>query len=161
MQINNVIDLDAAIAEMEKKRVIQETILKNQYRETIDHYRPKNLIKSAFKGALEPGETGNTILKTVGGIGAGLLAKNLVFGAGATSLLGKFASNALTDRHSPAAVVLERDAHARPLAARDRGRHIPRGARLRCKTRERGVEHEKRACARACDRPRLAQTRLE
>ena len=95
MQINNVIDLDAAIAEMEKKRVIQETILKNQYRETIDHYRPKNLIKSAFKGALEPGETGNTILKTVGGIGAGLLAKNLVFGAGATSLLGKFASNAL------------------------------------------------------------------
>lgn len=95
MQINNVIDLDAAIAEMEKKRVIQETILKNQYRETINHYRPKNLIKSAFKGALEPGETGNTILKTVGGIGAGLLAKNLVFGAGATSLLGKFASNAL------------------------------------------------------------------
>ena len=95
MQINNVIDLDAAIAEMEKMRVIQETILKNQYRETINHYRPKNLIKSAFKGALEPGETGNTILKTVGGIGAGLLAKNLVFGAGATSLLGKFASNAL------------------------------------------------------------------
>ena len=95
MQINNVIDLDAAIAKMEKKRVIQETILKNQYRETINHYRPKNLIKSAFKGALEPGETGNTILKTVGGIGAGLLAKNLVFGAGATSLLGKFASNAL------------------------------------------------------------------
>lgn len=95
MQINNVIDLDAAIAEMEKKRVIQESILKNQYRETIDHYRPKNLIKSAFKGVLEPGETGNTILNTVGGIGAGLLAKNLVFGAGATSIIGKFASNAL------------------------------------------------------------------
>ena len=95
MEINNAIDLNVAIAEMEKKKVIQEAILKNQYRETLDHYKPKNLIKSAFKNVLEPGETGNTILKTVGGIGAGLLAKNLVFGAGATSLLGKFASNAL------------------------------------------------------------------
>ncbi len=95
MEIKNVIDLDAAIADLEKKKVIQEAILKNQYHETIEHYRPKNLIKSAFKNVLEPGETGNTILKTVGGIGAGLLAKNLVFGAGATSLIGKFASNAL------------------------------------------------------------------
>ncbi len=95
MEIKNAIDLDTAIAEMEKKKVIQEAILKNQYRETLDHYRPKNLIKSAFKNVLEPGDTGNTILKTVGGIGAGLLAKNLVFGAGATSLIGKFASNAL------------------------------------------------------------------
>lgn len=95
MEIKNVIDLDAAIAALEKKKVIQEAILKNQYHETVEHYRPKNLIKSAFKNVLEPGETGNTILKTVGGIGAGLLAKNLVFGAGATSLIGKFASNAL------------------------------------------------------------------
>lgn len=95
MEIKNAIDLDTAIAEMEKKSVIQEAILKNQYHVTLDHYKPKNLIKSAFKNVLEPGETGNTILKTVGGIGAGLLAKNLVFGAGATSLLGKFASNAL------------------------------------------------------------------
>jgi hypothetical protein len=95
MQINNVIDLDTAIAEMEKKKVIQEAILKNQYQQTIEHYKPKNLIKSAFKNALEPGETGNTILKTVGGLGAGLLAKNLVFGGPATSLIGKLASSAL------------------------------------------------------------------
>jgi len=95
MEINNAIDLDSAIAAMEKKKVIQEAILKNQYHETIEHYKPKNLIKSAFKNVLEPGETGNTILKTVGGIGAGLLAKNIVFGAGATSFIGKLASNAL------------------------------------------------------------------
>jgi len=94
MEINNAIDLDSAIAAMEKKKVIQEAILKNQYHETIEHYKPKNLIKSAFKNVLEPGETGNTILKTVGGIGAGLLAKNIVFGAGATSFIGKLASNA-------------------------------------------------------------------
>ena len=95
MSIKNAIDLDSAIADLEKKKIIQEAILKNQYHATIEHYKPKNLIKSAFKNVLEPGETGNTILKTVGGIGAGLLANNLVFGAGATSLIGKFASNAL------------------------------------------------------------------
>ena len=95
MQIKNVIDLDAAIAAMEKKRVIQEAILKNQYHETIEHYKPKNLIKSAFNGVLHSDKTGSAIIKTVGGLGAGLLAKNLVFGGAATSFLGKLASNAL------------------------------------------------------------------
>ena len=95
MQIKNVIDLDAAIAAMEKKRVIQEAILKNQYYETVEHYKPKNLIKSAFNGVLHSDKTGSAIIKTVGGLGAGLLAKNLVFGGAATSLLGKLASNAL------------------------------------------------------------------
>lgn len=95
MEIKNVIDLDTAIAEMEKKRVIQEAILKSHYHKTVEHYKPKNLIKSAFKNVLDSNETGGKIVKTVGGIGAGLLAKNLIFGAGATTLLGKIASNAL------------------------------------------------------------------
>lgn len=95
MEITNVIELKAAIAALEQKRVIQEAILKKQYHDTIDHYRPKNLIKSAFNNAFEPGETGNTILKAAGSIGAGLLAKNLVFGGPATSIVGKIASNAI------------------------------------------------------------------
>ncbi|MFN0082366.1 MAG: hypothetical protein ACKVOM_07570 [Ferruginibacter sp.] len=95
MEIKNAIDLDAAISALEQKRVIQEIILKKQYNDTIDHYRPKNLIKSAFVNILEPGETSNKILKAAGGIGAGLLAKNLVFGSAATSFLGKMAGNAL------------------------------------------------------------------
>ncbi len=94
MEIKNAIDLEVAIAALEQKRVIQEKILKKQYNDTIDHYRPKNLIKSAFHNILDPGEAGSNILKAAGGISAGLLAKNLVFG-GATSFLGKVASNAL------------------------------------------------------------------
>lgn len=94
MEIKNAIDLEAAIAVLEQKRVIQEKILKKQYNDTIDYYRPKNLIKSAFHNVLGPGETGSNILKAAGGIGAGLLAKNFVFGS-ATSFLGKAASNAL------------------------------------------------------------------
>jgi outer membrane murein-binding lipoprotein Lpp len=95
MEITNVIELKAAIAALEQKRVIQEAILKKQYNDTIDHYRPKNLIKSAFSNILEPGETGNTILKAAGGIGAGFLAQNLLAGGAATSFIGKLASNAI------------------------------------------------------------------
>lgn len=95
MEITNVIELKAAIAALEQKKVIQEAILKKQYHDTIDHYKPKNLIKSAFSNMLEPGETGHTILKAASGIGAGLLAKNLLVGGPATSLIGKIASSAL------------------------------------------------------------------
>ncbi len=95
MEIKNVIELKAAIAALEQKKVIQEAILKKQYHDTIDHYKPKNLIKSAFKNAFDPGETGSTLLKAAGSIGAGVLAKNLVFGGPATSIVGKLASNAI------------------------------------------------------------------
>ena len=95
MEIKNVIDLKAAIAALEQKRVIQEAILKKEYHDIIEHYKPKNLIKSAFKNVLEPGETGSTLLKAAGSLGAGLLAKNLMFGGPATSVVGKIAGNAI------------------------------------------------------------------
>lgn len=95
MEITNIIELNAAIKALEQKKLIQEVILKKQYHDTIDHYRPKNLIKSAFNNAFQPGETGNTILKAAGSIGAGLIAKNMVFGGPATSIIGKIASNAI------------------------------------------------------------------
>ena len=95
MEITNVIELKAAIAALEQKKVIQEAILKKQYHDTIDHYRPTNLIKSVFNNILEPGETGNTLLKAAGGIGAGFLAKNLLVGGAATSFIGKIASGAI------------------------------------------------------------------
>ncbi len=95
MEITNSIELKAAIVALEQKKVIQEAILKKQYHDTIDHYRPKNLIKSAFNNMLEPGETGHTILKAAGGIGAGFLAKNLLMGGPATSLVGKIATSAI------------------------------------------------------------------
>ena len=95
MEIKNLIELKSAIAALEQKKVIQEAILKKQYHDTIDHYRPMNLIKSAFSNIMEPGETGHTMLKAAGGIGAGLLAKNLLVGGAATSLIGKIASGAI------------------------------------------------------------------
>ena len=95
MEIKNVTDINTAIASLEQKKLIQEAILKKQFHDTIDHYKPKNLIKSAFNNMMQPGETSHTILKAAGSIGAGLLAKNLVFGGPTTSIVGKIASSAI------------------------------------------------------------------
>ncbi len=92
MKINTSADLVTAIAELEQRKKIQEHILTEQFKSTVDHYKPKNLIKSALHNALEPGDLKSTLLKAAGGVSAGLLAKNLLFGK-ATSLVGKLASN--------------------------------------------------------------------
>lgn len=94
MKIHTSQDLDNAISELERRKVIQESILKEQYRDTVDHFKPKNLLKSAFNKVLEPSDTRTTLLKAAGGLGVGLLTKNLLLGK-ATSIVGKLASNAL------------------------------------------------------------------
>ena len=86
MQINTSQDLDAAIEELERRKVIQESILKDQFHTTIEHFKPGNLIKGAFRKVIEPGDTRSTILKTAGGLGAGLVGfAGFFFGDLATS----------------------------------------------------------------------------
>lgn len=94
MKLQNAQDLDRAIIELERKKVIQETILVQQFHSTVDHFKPKNLLKSAFHKVLEPSDTRTTILKAAGGLGVGMLTKKLLFGK-SHSLIGKIASNAI------------------------------------------------------------------
>ncbi len=94
MQINNSQDLELAIIEMEKRKVVQQSILVSQFHETYESLKPVNLLKAAFHKATEAGDTRSTILKTVGGIGVGLLTKKLLIGK-TTSLIGSLVSNAL------------------------------------------------------------------
>ena len=92
--INNCEDLDKAIEELERRKVIREAILTEQFHATVNHFKPGNLIKSAFNNVISPSHTRDNILKTVGSIGVGLLTKNLFLGK-STSIIGKLASNAL------------------------------------------------------------------
>jgi len=94
MKIHTSQDLDNAIVELERRKVIQESILKEQFHGTIEHFKPKNLLKSAFHKVLEPSDTRTTILKAAGGLGVGLLTKNLLLGK-TTSLIGRLAGSAL------------------------------------------------------------------
>ena len=94
MKLHNAQDLDRAIIELERRKVIQETILVQQFHTTVDHFKPKNLLKSAFNKVLEPSDTRTTIMKAAGGLGIGMLAKKMFFGK-SHSLIGKLATNAL------------------------------------------------------------------
>jgi hypothetical protein len=94
MQINNIHDLDMAIATLESRKTVQEKLLRNQFNETVESFKPKNLIKAAYKNATENGGTGGLLLKAAGGIGAGLLGNNLLAGRGA-SLISKIAGTAI------------------------------------------------------------------
>ncbi|MDB5202269.1 MAG: hypothetical protein JWQ27_1678 [Ferruginibacter sp.] len=94
MKINNTDELDLAIIELEKRKVVQQSILLSQFHTTYEGLKPINLIKNAFHKITEPGDTRGTILKAVGGIGAGFLAKNLLIGK-STSVVGSLISNAV------------------------------------------------------------------
>lgn len=94
MKINNAKDLDKAIEELERRKVLQEAMLTDQFHATVDHFKPKNLLKAAFHKVADAGSTRSTILKTIGGLGIGLLTKNILIGK-STNLLTKLAANAL------------------------------------------------------------------
>ena len=94
MKIENSGDLDAAIEALERRKVLQEGMLADSFHATVDHFRPANLIKSAFKSATHNSDVKSSLLKAAGGIGAGLLAKKLLVGK-SSSLLGKLASTVI------------------------------------------------------------------
>jgi hypothetical protein len=92
MQINNARDLDMAIATLESRKTVQEKLLKNQFNETVESFKPKNLIKAAYKSATENGGAGSLLLKAAGNVGTGLLGGKLLAGG---SMLSKLAGTAL------------------------------------------------------------------
>lgn len=94
MQINNAQELELAIVEMEKRKVVQQSILASQFHETYESLKPLNLLKSAFHKVTEPGDARSSILKAAGGIGVGLLTKKLLIGK-TTSVVGSLISNVL------------------------------------------------------------------
>ncbi|MEO5942578.1 MAG: hypothetical protein ABIP30_15215 [Ferruginibacter sp.] len=94
MKITTTEELDLAIIELEKRKVVQQSILLSEFHNTYESLKPINLVKAAFHKVTEPGDARSTILKAVGGIATGLLTKKLLVGK-TTSLVGSLLSNAL------------------------------------------------------------------
>ncbi|MFT3909792.1 MAG: hypothetical protein QM737_10235 [Ferruginibacter sp.] len=94
MKISNKRELDEAIIALEKKKVLQANLIREQYQQTIESITPANIIKSAFSGIMHSPEAKEGILKTAAGIGLGLLTKNLFWGR-SSSLLKRFLGNAM------------------------------------------------------------------
>ena len=80
MTINNAHELSAAIVELEKRRVIQESLLKEQFHTVKESLKPINMIKSTFSKITHTPEIRDGVFKTVAGVGIGLLTKNMFFG---------------------------------------------------------------------------------
>lgn len=80
MTISNSKDLQTAIVELEKRRVIQESLLKEQFHLFKESMSPLNIIKRQFSKITHTPEISNGVMKTVAGVGIGLLTKNMFLG---------------------------------------------------------------------------------
>lgn len=109
--INNCEDLDKAIEELERKKVIREAMLSAQLDHTKEHFKPGNLAKSALSNLIHSDGVKGLLFKAVGGLGAGLLAKQALIGHPAT-FAGKMVNNLLGKAIKvgiPAAVIKNND----------------------------------------------------
>ena len=84
MEITNRTSLKAAIIELENRKLVQEEELIAQYKATRESLRPLNLIKDGFTRLKEMPGIGESLLKTVAGIGVGVLSKKLFLGKSPT-----------------------------------------------------------------------------
>ena len=94
MKIESSKDLDLAIEALESRKSLQEQMLSDQFHSTVDYFKPVNLIKHAVKKVANSTDVPGMVLKAASGLGAGLLAKNVLLGK-STSFLGKLAGNAV------------------------------------------------------------------
>lgn len=94
MKLSSKKDLDEAIIELEKKKIDQRNLIIEQYHETVESLRPANLIKGVFNDIAHSPVARSGILKTVAGLGIGMLTKNLFWGR-SSSLIKRWLGNAL------------------------------------------------------------------
>ncbi len=99
MIITNSKELRQAILSLELKRKVQEQAVVEQFHVTVESLKPGNLIRSAV-GKIMPVDVFETVVKTAGTVGMGLLTSKLVGGAAAASkgkaLLGGLLSQTAT-----------------------------------------------------------------
>ncbi|HEX8331414.1 MAG TPA: hypothetical protein VF622_02260 [Segetibacter sp.] len=76
-QINTSAELKAAIADLEKKREIQQLTIKGQFAQTKEALNPVNLVKNTFSHVAEIPEVKKTLVSTIIGIGIGYLSNKV------------------------------------------------------------------------------------
>ena len=82
MKISNVQELEDAILELERKRVLQQKLMTAEFKSTVESLKPMNILKSTARD-INTHQLARTVIKAAGGIGMGLLTSKL---AGATLL---------------------------------------------------------------------------
>ncbi|MEP6616038.1 MAG: hypothetical protein ABJA57_05635 [Ginsengibacter sp.] len=93
-KIHNSRDLKQAIADLELKKDADELILKSQFKETYNTYKPANILKNTIEEVSASPRFRHNLLNVAIGLGAGYLSKKLVIGKSA-GLLKRAAGTAL------------------------------------------------------------------
>lgn len=77
-EITTAAELKAAIAELEKKKEIQQLTIKGQFAQTKEALNPVHLVKNTFSHLAETPEIKKTLISTIIGIGIGYLSNKAV-----------------------------------------------------------------------------------
>ncbi len=94
MKINNVQGLEETIAELEQKKLQQKQRLVHEFNIVVDQYKPKNILKAAFKNATDGTGVGSILLKAAATIGSAALGGKLLAGSSVLSRVAGTAINA-------------------------------------------------------------------
>ncbi len=87
-------ELKSAIADLEKKKEIEEASIKHEFKETYETYKPVNLLKNTLVEVSASPQFKHNILNIALGLGAGYLSRRLVVGRSA-GLLKRVVGTAL------------------------------------------------------------------
>ena len=73
-------ELQDAIKELERKKDAEEFALKNQFHETIETFKPANILKNTVSEVAASPSFKHNLLNVVVGLGAGYFSKKLLVG---------------------------------------------------------------------------------
>ena len=93
-KINSVTELKRAIIELELKKDAEELMLKSQFKETYNTYKPANILKNTLEEVSASPKFRHNLLNVAIGLGAGYLSKKLIIGRSA-GILKRVAGTAL------------------------------------------------------------------
>ena len=79
-KIKNADELKEVIAELEKKKDIDEAAMKYQFQETYESYKPANILKNTLSEVSASPKFRHNLLNVAIGLGAGYLSRRLMVG---------------------------------------------------------------------------------
>lgn len=79
-KINSTEDLKEVIAELEKKKEMDEAAMKYQFQETYETYKPANILKNTLSEVSASPKFRHNLLNVALGLGAGYLSRRLMVG---------------------------------------------------------------------------------
>lgn len=79
-KIMNVVDLNNAIQQLEKKQAEEWPLLKTQVLATYEHFKPMNVIKNSIEEFTASPELKGKIIVTTLGLAAGIVSNTLLVG---------------------------------------------------------------------------------